>query len=166
MRKNMAVETLDGFKRYTQYFLIAGKGDGEWEEVALDQARVVAGLGEVRRLRLSSIVPPGCRRAGRLRLQPHSSVGVAYARMVCSEPGRQIASAVAVAHPTDRTRASLVMEYSGFAGQQEAKETVIQMAVAGLLYRGLQVRRVESIAIDNVVGDTGAAATFAAVVEF
>lgn len=165
MRKNMAVETLAGFNRYTQYFLIAGKGDAQWEEVALDQARVVAGLGEVRRLRLSSIVPPGCRRVSRLRLQPHSSVGVAYARMVCAEPDRQIASAVAVAHPTDRTRASLVMEYSGFMPAREAKEIVAQMARAGLLYRGLQVRRVESIAIEHIVGSMGAGATFAAVVE-
>lgn len=159
----MTVEGSSFFDTRTRYFLTAGKGDGFLAGVALDQAREVAGLGYV--VRLSSIVGTNCQRVRRRRITPGSIVSAAFAEMTCDEAGRRIASAVAVAHPTDPNRASLVMEHHGYMRARDAKQIVVQMARAGLMDRGLQVRRVESIAIDHVVGETGAAATFAAVVE-
>lgn len=161
--KNMTIERSSFFDTRTRYFLTAGKGDGFLADVALDQAREVAGLGYV--VRLSSIVGPNCQRVRRRRISPGSIVSGAFAQMICDEPGKQIACAVAVAHPTDPSRASLVMEHHGYMRAREAKKIVVQMARAGLLDRGLQVRRVESIAVEHVVGAIGAGATFAAVVE-
>lgn len=156
--------TIPGFYVPSRYFLTAGEGAGSCGPVALDQARFVAGLGEVNIIKLSSIVGPSCRKR-RWVVEPGSTVGAAFAQISCSEAGRRIASAVAVAHPTDQNRASLVMEHHGFMRARQAKKLVVEMARAGLLYRGLHVRRVESIAIEHVVGPMGAGATFAAVVE-
>lgn len=130
----------------------------------MDQALVVAGLGEVKRLRLSSIVGPRCRKR-RWVVEPGSTVGAAFAEMTCDEAGSRIASAVAVALPTDLFRAAVIMEHHGFMRARQAKELVVEMARTSLLDRGLQVRRVESIAVEHVVGPIEAGATFAAVVE-
>ena len=50
----MTVERHSFLDTRTRYFLTAGSGDGRWKEVALDQARVAAGLGEVNIIKLSS----------------------------------------------------------------------------------------------------------------
>lgn len=162
--KNMIVEKLPGFYLPTRYFLTVGEGADLWKEVALYKSRMAAGLESVKIIRLSSIVGPRCRKR-RWVVEPGSTVNAAFAEMTCDEAGRRIASAVAVAHPADRARAAVVMEYHGFATAKEAKEIVTQMARAAILNRQLQVRRVESIAIEHVVGTARAGATFAAVVE-
>ena len=161
----MTVERHSFLDTRTRYFLTAGSGDGRWKEVALDQARVAAGLGEVNIIKLSSIAGPNCLRMRYWNIEPGATVSAAFAQMACDEPGRLIACAVAVARPTDPTRAALIMEYHGFMRAGQAKRIAIKMARAGLLDRGLGVRRVESMAIEHVVGELGAGATFAAVVE-
>ena len=94
---------------------------------------------------------------------PGTLVGVAYARLISVHPGKMIASAVAVARPTDPSRASLVMEHSAASTKDEVEQKVIWMAIEGMKSRGLDVACVESIGVEHVVETVGA--TFAAVVE-
>ena len=155
--------TAHGFFCPTKYFLVAGEGDSSESLVAFDCALLNSGVGDLNLIKLSSIVGPGCVRTEPLTLTPGSLVAVAFASMTDDKPGRTIASGVAVAHPTDSTRAALVMEHSDFASKKEVEDKVIRMAIEGIRNRGLEVAHVESIAIEHIVRVVGA--TFAAVVE-
>jgi arginine decarboxylase len=153
-----------GFYQPTRYFLCAGTGEASQGLVAFDRALIEAGVGDVNLVKLSSIIGPGCGRVEAFTPSPGSFVGVAFARCVSTTPGQRIASAVAVAHPTDVLRASVVMEYSGEGIDREtAERKVIDMATEAMKSRGLEVRAVESIGAEHTV--SGAGATFAAVVE-
>lgn len=152
-----------GFFVPTMYFLVAGAGDAEQELVAFDRALISAGVADVNLVKLSSIVPPGCRHINVVELEPGSFVGVAFAHLNSDRRGQRIASAVAVAHPTNPKRPSLVMEYSDFALSEQVERIVIEMARTGIESRGLEVARVESVAVEHIVDNLGA--TFAAVVE-
>lgn len=152
-----------GFFQPTSYFLAAGQGDASEKLVAFDRALLKAGVGDVNLIKLSSIVGPLCCRIEPVALKPGSLVAVAYASFTSNQPGQRIASAVAIAHPTDHSRAALVMEYSALASKDEAEQKVIAMAIEGMSSRGLGVESIESIAVEHVVEVAGA--TFAAVVE-
>lgn len=152
-----------GFFVPSMYFLAAGAGDANQELVAFDRALINSGVADVNLVKLSSIVPPYCQRVNPLALQPGSFVGVAFAQLKSSKRGQLIASAVAVAHPTDPDRPSLVMEYSDFASCKEVQGIVIEMAKTGIESRGLRVSHVDSISIAHIVDVVGA--TFAAVIE-
>ncbi len=154
---------LQGFFMPKRYFLVAGSGDASDGLVAFDRALLNAGVGDVNLIKLSSIVPPGSQRIEPTPLARGSFVGVAFAWLTSSQPGERIASAVAIAHPANPVRASLVMEHSSVASREEVERRVVQMAQEGMKSRGLEVARVESIAIENLVQVVGA--TFAGVVE-
>ena len=152
-----------GFFLPTRYFLAAGAGDASVTLVAFDRALLDAGVGDVNLIKLSSIVGPTCSRISPIPLTPGALVPVAYASLTSSRAGERISSAVAVAHPSDPTRAALVMEHSGHGPRADVEAEVVRMAIEGLESRGLSVGRVESMAIEHVVQRAGA--TFAAVVE-
>jgi arginine decarboxylase len=159
----LAQAQITGFFLPTRYFLVAGVGDASVPLVAFDRALLDAGVADVNLIKLSSIVGPHCSRISPIPLTPGALVPVAYASRSSSQPGELIASAVAVAHPTDPERAALVMEHSGSAPCAEVEAEVIRMAIEGLESRGLRAARVESVGIEHVVRRAGA--TFAAVVE-
>lgn len=154
---------LNGFFQPTHYFLVAGTGDASDSLVAFDRALLDAGIGDVNLIKLSSIIGPNCTRINPICVVPGSLVGVAFASYTFDKPGQQIASAIAVAHPADPSRASLVMEHSALASKEEVEQKVIQMAIEGMKSRGLEVANIESIGVEHIVETVGA--TFAGVVE-
>jgi arginine decarboxylase len=147
----------------TAYFLVAGAGDATAALVAFDKALLIAGIGDVNLVKLSSIVPPGAKRIEPFALPAGSLVGVAYANLESGFRGQRIASAVAIAHPEDRSRASVVMEYSGVGSKEDIEAIAVGMAREAMMSRRLTVAAVESIAVEHVVEVVGA--TFAGIVE-
>jgi arginine decarboxylase len=131
--------------------------------VAFDRALIAAGISDINLIKLSSIVGPDLVKVDPFIIAPGALVGVAYARLESTIPGQRIASAVAVAHPQEIGRASIVMEHSAAATREEVEELVIEMARQALDSRGLTVARIESVAVEHVVQVAGS--TIAAVVE-
>ena len=148
----------------TRYFLVAGAADARRPLNAFDGALLAAGLADVNLVRLSSIVPPGCVRIPPVRHQPGCLVPVAYASLTHTAAGERIASAVAVARPTDPLRAAVVMEYSAVGASRAQAETVAaEMAADALAARDLTVDDIDVIGAEHTVAVAGA--TFAGVVE-
>ena len=79
--------------------------------------------------------------------------------------GERISSAIAIGHPKDKSRASLIMEYSSSMSAAETEVVVRQMVIEGLKNRKLEVGYIESISVECIVDKISYAATFAAVVE-
>jgi arginine decarboxylase len=144
------------------HFMRAGSGDAPTQLEAFDRALLDAGVGNVNLLRLSSILPPGCREISGAKLPQGALVPVAYASITSDSPGAVISAAVAAAFPEDENHCALVMEHSAHAPAAEVEARVRRMAESNMAYRGQKIARVASVSSQHLVRDRGAA--FACVV--
>jgi arginine decarboxylase len=152
-----------GFFLPTRYFLVVGHGDARWPAVAFDQALTNAGVSNLNLVQLTSVLAPGLQRIEPLQLAFGGFVGVAYAKFVHSHVGTMIAAGIAIAHPEDRSQASIIMEFAGICSAKQAEQQAIEMARGALEARNLPIKRVESTCVEHTVSQTGC--VFAGVVE-
>jgi arginine decarboxylase len=145
-----------------RFFLGAGSGDSKYPLCAFDRALLAAGVGNTNLVRLSSILPPHCRRIDPVPLPQGALVPIAYAGLTDSTPGTTIAAAVAIAFPEDENHCALIMEYSSKGRLAEVEEQVRDMARENMLFRGQKIREILSVGAEHTVAQHGSA--FACVV--
>jgi len=114
-------------------------------------------------IRLSSIAAPGLKRIEPQVIEPGSFVGVAYAQVCSDTPGSIVASAVALGHSIDDTRASVIMEVSGEMLAADAESIAKQYVNEAMSNRGLEIALIETAVCEHRVDQCGCA--FAGVVE-
>jgi len=149
------------FSKPGRFFLTCGRGEGITPLNAFDAALWDAGVGDLNLVKVSSILPPGCR-YDNSPLAPGSVVPVAYAYIIADIPDEVIAAAVAVGIPEDPNQAGLIMEYSAKGHKDEAETIVRRMVEEGMAMRRRKIKEILSCAIECKVERIGAA--FAAVV--
>jgi arginine decarboxylase len=88
----------------------SGAAEGGTILNAFDKALLVAGLGNINLVKISSILPPGIRVAPLPQIRPGSLVPTAYAAMSNDVPGTIIAVGVGWALPENREKAGVIME--------------------------------------------------------
>lgn len=152
-----------GFFVPRAYFLAAGAGDASSPLVAFDRALLSVGLGNINLVRLSSILAPGLPNARPAQIQTGAFVGAAYATVSSNTAGALIAAAVAVAHPMEEDRESIIMEKAGMIPAKDIESQTVEMAIQALTSRGLRLKNVETVRIEHVVSVVGS--VFAAVIE-
>ena len=146
----------------TKYFFAYGCAEGYTTLNAFDSALINAGVGNTNLVRMSSILPPRCEKIPPVNLPQGAIVPVAYASIDSAVPGEVIPAAVAVAYPEDEDHCGLIMEYHEASPKGVVEEKVRRMAEESMKFRGQKIRKVESVAVEHAVRNTGAA--FAAVV--
>ena len=145
------------------YAIKAASAEGFSQLNAFDVALLKSGVGDTNLVKMSSILPPNCKKVESITLPRGDLVPVAYAALTSSKKGQLIAAAVAIAIPKDKTINGLIMEFEDFdITAKEAEEQVRKMAQWGMEYRGYEIDRIESISVDHVVENHGA--VFACVV--
>lgn len=149
------------FTRPTRFFLTCGRGEGFTPLSAFDAALWDAGVGDLNLVKVSSILPPGCKEEP-VVLEPGSIVPVAYAYTWSEVAGETISAAVAVGVPEDPSQAGLIMEYSTKGPKEEAETIVKKMVEEGMKLRGRKIKEIKSCAVEKKVERIGA--VFAAVV--
>ncbi|MFH0821828.1 MAG: arginine decarboxylase, pyruvoyl-dependent [Pseudomonadota bacterium] len=147
----------------TRYFLAAGAADASNELNAFDAALLAAGVGNTNLVRMSSILPPGCRLVEPYQLIKGSLVPLAYGSLTSREPGRMVSAAVAVGIPEDPAEPGLIMEYSVEGDPETCEQTARDMVREGMEeFRGLRIKEIKSISASHTVMRVGAA--FSAVI--
>lgn len=147
----------------TKFFLTAGRGEASTELNAFDAALLDAKIGDTNLIKLSSILPPGCREIEPCDLPKGALIPLAYGAKTCAEPGTLISAAVAVGIPEDSSAAGLIMELSCVGPPEECEERARAMVREGMeTIRGVRIKEIKSISASLVVERIGAA--FAAVV--
>ncbi len=144
------------FKTPTQYFLVSGASEGYTPLNAFDGALLQAGIGNKNIVKISSIVPPHCKRISPIALPPGALVPAAYAALTSDVPGEIISAGVAIALPTDENQNGLIMEYSAKGEQRKIEEIVRNMAVEGMKLRGWEIKDLKLIAIEYKIKKIGA----------
>ncbi len=150
------------FKIPTQYFLVSGASDGYTPLNAFDGALLQAGIGNTNIVKMSSIVPPHCKRITPIAPPPGSLVPAAYAAITSDIPGETISAGVAVALPEDENQNGLIMEYSAKGDRRKIDEILRNMAAEGMKLRGWKIKDLQTVVSEYQVKRIGA--TLAAVV--
>jgi arginine decarboxylase len=143
-----------------KFMVTHGAAEGPSALNAFDNALLQAGVGNVNLVRVSSILPASAIEVSKLEIPPGALLPIAYGSITSDAEGERIAAAVAVALG-DPDEYGVIMEFSGRCSEQEAAQTVEDMARAAFATRGRPVRRVIVRAVEHRVRRVGCA--FAAV---
>jgi len=144
------------------FFLTAGAAEGYTPLNAFDAALLDAGVGDCNLVKLTSIIPPSCRKVAPFRPRFGSLIPVAFASMNANLPGEVIAAAVACGIPADDSLPGVVMEYSAKGTAKNAEAIVRDMVSHAFKIRNRELKETLSISIEHRVEKLGA--VFASVV--
>ncbi|HAA34125.1 MAG TPA: arginine decarboxylase, pyruvoyl-dependent [Firmicutes bacterium] len=129
------------------FIIVASKAEANHTLTAFDAALLKAGLGNVNLVRLSSILPPGCKEEKNgINFPPGAFVPTAYGSACSEKKGELIAAAVGIGFSEDSF--GVIMEHSGSCNAEAAREKVEEMikeafAVRGLALKGIKIKSVE-----------------------
>jgi arginine decarboxylase len=149
-------------KTPTVYKLVKGKGEGNMPLNAFDVALLDAGVGDTNLVRMSSIVPPGCREVTKLNLPKGGLIPIAYASISSDKPGDVISACIAIGIPEDPSEPGVIMEHEDHLPLAHVETTVRQMCVDAFEYRNRKLKEVKSLGVEHTVVKCGSA--FAAAV--
>ena len=149
-------------KTPTVYKLVKGLGEGNMPLNAFDVALLDAGVGDTNLVRMSSIVPPGCREVTKLNLPKGGLIPIAYASISSDKPGDVISACIAVGIPEDPTEPGVIMEHEDHLPLAQVEATVRQMCIDAFAYRNRKLKEVKSLGVEHTVVKCGSA--FAAAV--
>lgn len=151
--------------RFSKFCLIAGAGRDEYAISSFDSALLGAGLAHYNLVRVSSILPPDCKRSPHVDCLPGSILYTAYATSTTSKV-EKIASAIAVAIPLNTNDYGVIMEYSDNADKEIVVQIAKHLAIEAMNKRSLAYKDVLAIGIEAVGDGTGFVTTFAGLALF
>lgn len=133
--------------------IAAGSGEGSTEVNAFDRALLNAGIANLNFLRVTSIIPAGCRIVPMRRVPEGTLMPAVYARITSHVPGERIAAAVGVGFSEDSY--GVIMEYSHRGTAENAEQIVRRMIREAFEIRGLRLREIVVESTEHVVERTG-----------
>jgi arginine decarboxylase len=141
----------------TKLSVTVGAAEGGSLLNAFDNALLVAGIGNVNLVKVSSIVPPGVEIVPLPRIKPGAIVPTAYAAMASDVPNETVAAAVGYALPGNRDKAGVIMEYHDRTDRQTAEQAVRAMLAEALQVRGEPIWDMQVVAVEHRVEKVGCA---------
>ncbi len=148
---------------YRHFFFALGSSEGATPLNAFDGALLASGIGNTNLIKISSILPPGCRLLNPPPpMEPGKLIPVAYGSIYSDIPGERIAAGVAVAIPDNPALPGVIMEYSSRGHKEEIEKIVREMAAEAFRVRKFPLKEIMSEAVDYV--SKGSGAVFAGVV--
>lgn len=150
-----------------KYVMRTGVGVSDKYLPSFDKALIEAGVGNYNLVRLSSILPAGCKRVQNIELQEGSLLPTAYATITTNKAGELIGSAIGVGLSDDETKVGVIMEYSG-KGEPAEKciETVERMVQEAFIAREWTLKEIRSTGIDAKSINGESVTTFACIAEW
>lgn len=134
---------------------------------SFDKALFAAGIGNYNLVRLSSILPAGCKRVNKIDLEEGSLLPTAYSTISCDVPDTLIGSAIAVGLSNDLNKVGVIMEYSNINESGEScLAKVKSMVREAFMVRGWVLDSIEATCIDAVVREGETVSTFACIAEW
>jgi arginine decarboxylase len=134
--------------------LTAGAAEGDHPLTAFDKALLQAGIGNLNLIKVSSILPPQCVYEEDFPVPPGSLTPTAYGQLTCSEPGREISAAIGLGFSRDDY--GVIMEFSGYCGEEEARRRVEDMVREAFEVRGKELADIRVVAVSHRVQKTAA----------
>jgi arginine decarboxylase len=144
-------------KTVTMAAATAGHAEGGTALNAFDNALLVAGIGNINLIKVSSILPPEVPVIDLPKIKPGALIPTAYAAMTSETPGETIAAAVGYAVPDDPAKNGVIMEFHGVATRVEAERQINLMLEEAFRTRGEVIRERAIFAVEHTVERIGCA---------
>jgi arginine decarboxylase len=144
-------------KRVTMAAATAGHAEGGTALNAFDNALLVAGIGNINLIKVSSILPPEVPVIELPKIKPGALIPTAYAAVTSETPGETLAAAVGYAMPDDPAKNGVIMEFHGLADRQQAEDAIRAMLDEAFRVRGESIRELKVFAVEHTVERIGCA---------
>ena len=144
-------------KRITMAAATVGHAEGGTPLNAFDNALLVAGIGNINLVKISSILPPDVPVIELPKIKPGALIPTAYAAMTSEIPGQRVAAAVGYALPDDPAKNGVIMEFHGHATREEAEQQIRLMLDEAFRVRGEPIRETKVFAVEHIVERVGCA---------
>ena len=144
-------------KRITMAAATAGHAEGGTSLNAFDNALLVAGIGNINLVKISSILPPDVPVIELPKIKPGALIPTAYAAMTSEVPGEIVAAAVGYALPDDPAKNGVIMEFHGQASREAAEAQIRAMLEEAFRVRGEPIRELKVFAVEHTVERIGCA---------
>jgi len=121
-----------------KFFLTKGVGVHEKDMRAYENALRDAGIHTCNLVKVSSIIPPGCklisREEGAKLIHPGQITFAVIAQSQTNEPGQQVIAGIGLAQPKDKTLYGYLTELEEIIGRtdDDVEQDVIEMAIENL----------------------------------
>lgn len=128
-----------------RFWIVSGTGIGNTTLTAFDAAVLNAGIGNFNLVKVSSIVPPNCRREKAPPeefLNPGSIVPCAFAHGVAKHGDQPISAAIGVALPERPDDIGVIMEIAIPSDEDEARRIVRSMCQESMEMRSSGVKEI------------------------
>jgi len=147
----------------TEYYINSGKGVSQKRLVAFDAALGDAGIGNYNILKVSSILPKKAKRVDTVNVPQGMPLLTAFSKIDSNTPGTIISSAVGVALPEDESQIGVIMEFSGYCSENEARQEIEEMCKEAMANRKSRIKSILISSNEAVVGDDGYTALISAI---
>jgi arginine decarboxylase len=144
-------------KRITMAAATAGHAEGGTSLNAFDNALLVAGIGNINLVKISSILPPDVPVIELPKIKLGALIPTAYAAMTSEVPGEIVAAAVGYALPDDPAKNGVIMEFHGQASREAAEAQIRAMLEEAFRVRGEPIRELKVFAVEHTVERIGCA---------
>ena len=138
-----------------QFIIVSAAAEGRHGLTAFDKALLKAGVGDVNLVRLSSIMPPGCREAENIVFPMGAFVPTAYGAYCSEVAGELIAAAIGIGF--DRDGSGVIMEHAGTCSAAEAHRKVEEMLQEAFTNRKRELVKIQVKSVEHRVEKAGAA---------
>ena len=135
--------------------IVAAASEGGHTLTAFDNCLLKAGIGNVNLIRLSSILPPGCREEENgIDFPPGAFVPTAFGAASSDVQGELIAAAVGIGFSEDTF--GVIMEHAGSCSAEAASAKVEDMIKEAFANRGLKLKDIKIKSAEHRVERAGA----------
>lgn len=137
-----------------KYMISSGVGKAEHELVSFDNALISAQIANYNLLRVSSILPIGCKQTDVIDKSEGSALLVAYGSVSSNTPKETIASAVGVGIPVSDSQVGVIMEHAGACSAADAEKIVREMVATAMSNHGILCKEILCSSVEATVTGT------------
>jgi arginine decarboxylase len=139
-----------------RFIITAATAEGDHLLTAFDAALLKAKIGNINLVRISSILPPGCKEEKNgINFPPGAFVPTAYGTISSDKKDALIAAAVGIGFSKDSF--GVIMEYAGFTSAEDAKVRVEKMIEEAFKNRGQLLEDMLVKSVEHRVEKNGSA---------
>lgn len=127
---------------FENYLITSSCGYGNYILTSFDNALFNSKIGNYNLVRVSSILPAGCRKRSLINITEGAPLHVAYASITSNEINDRISSAIAVGIPEDTNKVGVIMEFSAHSSEMDVRRIVESMVKEAMDRRGYEIKEI------------------------
>ena len=136
----------------SSYIMVSGIGEDQFQLVSFDKALFSSKIANYNLVKVSSILPPGCKEDNMINVKQGSILFTAYASISSCESGI-ISAAVGVGIPQSIDEIGVIMEFSCMDCENVSVHQVREMIQKSMELRKIKIQEIKIASAEAIVSD-------------